>query len=103
MPTVKGLKHPYITRKKGVQGGRPVITGTRIPVSTIIVWYKAGKEIYEIIDMHPQLNPSQIHDALSYYYDHKEEIEEEIALMQNEALWQKKYPSGKRIARTTTI
>ncbi|NCO68858.1 MAG: hypothetical protein COY75_06985 [Nitrospirae bacterium CG_4_10_14_0_8_um_filter_41_23] len=100
MPTVKGLKHPYIIKKKGVQGGRPVIAGTRIPVSTVIFWYKAGKEIYEILDMYPQLNPSQIHDALSYYYDHKEEMEEEIVLMQNENLWQKRYPSGKGVART---
>jgi uncharacterized protein (DUF433 family) len=64
MPVVKGLKHPYVSIKKGVQGGRPVITGTRIPVSTVVVWYKAGKEIYEILNMYPQLNPSQIHDPL---------------------------------------
>jgi len=51
MPIVKGIKHPYIIKKKGVQGGRAVITGTRIPVSAIIIWYKAGKEIYEILDM----------------------------------------------------
>ncbi len=98
MPTVKGLKHPYIIRKKGVQGGRAVISGTRIPVSTIIILYKAGKEIFEILDVYPQLNPSQIHDALSYYYDHKEEIEEEISLIQDEAHWQKQYPSGKGAA-----
>ena len=48
MPTVKQIKHPYVIKKKGVQGGRSVITGTRIPVSTIILWYKTGKEIYEI-------------------------------------------------------
>lgn len=95
MPVVKELKHPYISRKKGIQGGKPVITGTRIPVSTIIIWYKAGKEIHDILDMYPQLKPSQIHDALSYYYDHREEIEEEIALMQDETHWQKQYPPCK--------
>lgn len=82
-------KHPYITKEKGVQGGRPIIVGTRIPVSTIIIWYKAGKEIYEILSMYPQLSPSQLHDALSYYYDHKKEIEIEITLMQDEIRWQK--------------
>ena len=45
--------------------------------------------------MYSQLNPPQIHDAFSYYYDHKEEIEEEIALRQDETYWQKQYPSGK--------
>src|SRR3972149_9427691 len=97
MPIVKGIKHPYIIKKKGVQGGRAVITGTSIPVSAIIIWYKAGKEIYEILNMYPQLSPSQIHDALSYYYDHKEEIEEEIALIQNENRWHKQYPPGKGV------
>lgn len=101
MPTVKKIKHPYIIRKKGVQGGSTVITGTRIPVSTIIIWYKTGKEIYEILDMYPQLTAAQLHDALSYYYDHKKDIEEEIALIQDESLWQKRYPSAKGIVRTS--
>jgi uncharacterized protein (DUF433 family) len=95
MQTTKELKHPYIVRKKNVQGGRPVIVGTRIPVSILITWYKAGKEIYEILDMYPQLSPSQVHDALSYYYDNKEDIEKEITYLQDEKYWQKKYPPGK--------
>ena len=95
MPIVKGIKHPYIIKKKGVQGGRAVITGTRIPVSAILIWYKAGKEIYEILDIYPQLTPSQIHDALSYYYDHKKEMEAEIAFIQDESVWQKQYPPAK--------
>lgn len=48
--------------------------------------------------MFPQLNPSQIHDALSYYYDNKDKIEEEIALIQDEARWQKQYPPGKGVS-----
>lgn len=99
MPTVKRIKHPYITSKKGVQGGRPVITGTRIPVSTIIIWYKEGKEVYEVLTMFPQLNPSQAHDALSYYYENKDTIEEEIALVRDEARWQKQYPPSKGVSK----
>jgi len=95
MPIVKGIKHPYIIKKKGVQGGRAVITGTRIPVSVILIWYKAGKEIYEILDVYPQLTPAQIHDALSYYYDHKKEMEDEIASIEDDSLWQKQYPPTK--------
>ncbi|MBE7447201.1 MAG: DUF433 domain-containing protein [Planctomycetia bacterium] len=97
MPTVKQIKHPYVIKKKGVQGGRAVITGTRIPVSAILIWYKVGKEIYEILDIYPQLTPAQIHDALSYYYDHKEEMEGEIASIENDSLWQKQYPPSKGI------
>src|SRR4030042_2478592 len=97
MPTVKSLKHPYIIKKKGIQGGKAVISGTRISVSTIVTWYKAGREIYEILSMYPQLTPSQAHDALSYYYDNKKEIEDEIALMQDEIFWKKKYPPDKGV------
>jgi uncharacterized protein (DUF433 family) len=104
MPVVEQkIKHPYISKEKGIQGGRPVISGTRIPVSIIIVWYKAGKEIYEILDMYPQLNPSQVHDAFSYYYDHKKEIEKEIALVQDEISWQKKYPPVKGDTKTSKV
>lgn len=98
MSAIKELKHPYVVKKKGVQGGRAVIAGTRIPVSSIIIWYKTGKEIYEILEMYPQLTPSQIHDALSYYYDNKKDMEDEVALKQDESFWQKKYPGSKSAA-----
>jgi len=89
------VKHPYITQKSGVQGGRPIITGTRIPVSTIIIYYKQGKDVDEILELYPHLTPAQIHAALSYYYDYQEEIEKEVALIQDETRWQRQYPPGK--------
>ena len=51
-----------------MQGGKAIIKGTRIPVCTIVIWYKAVKEIFEILDMYPQIKPSQLHDAPSYIY-----------------------------------
>ena len=81
--SIKTAVHPYIIKKRGVHGGRAIIVGTRIPASTIIIWYKTGYEVYEILDMYPQLNPSKIHDALSYYYGHRDEIEKEITLHQD--------------------
>jgi len=76
--------HPYITHKKGICGGRSIIEGTRIPVWSIIKWYKLGMSIEDIIREFPQLTPSQIHDAFSYYYDNKKEIEKDIADNENE-------------------
>lgn len=103
MPAIKELRHPYVTKKKGMQGGRAIIAGTRISVSAIVIWYKNGKEIYEILEMYPQLSPSQIHDALSYYYDHRDEIEAEILLSQDEAYWQGKYPPSKGVANPAVM
>jgi uncharacterized protein (DUF433 family) len=75
----KKLKnHPYISVKKGVCGGRNIIEGTRIPVWSIIKWYKLGLSLEEIMREFPQLSPAQIHDAFSYYYDHLNEIEKDI-------------------------
>ncbi|GBD97994.1 hypothetical protein BMS3Abin07_00001 [bacterium BMS3Abin07] len=68
-------KHPYISIKKGVCGGEPVITGTRISVSLIIEMDRAGHSVDEIVAMYPHITHAQVYDALSYYYDHKEEID----------------------------
>ena len=70
--------HPYVTNKKGVCGGRSVVRGTRIPVWSLIQWYKQGMTIEDIMREFPQLKPAQVHDAFSYYYDNRKEIEKDI-------------------------
>lgn len=52
-----------------------------------------------ILELYPELNPAQVHDALSYYYDFQREIEKEILNLQNEKHWQQKYPGGKAKSR----
>lgn len=74
--TVKKVKHPYIVSKKGVRGGAPVIEGTGIQVMDIAVRYHILENTPdEIMAAYPDLTLSQVHDALSYYYDHKEEMD----------------------------
>ena len=80
----KSRVHPYTTRKKGVCGGRSIIEGTRIPVWSIIRWYKLGMSVEEIMREFPQLTHSQVHDAFSYYYDNQKEIEGDIAENEDE-------------------
>ena len=72
------LPHPHIERRQGVQGGRPVIRGTRNLVSTLVVSYRNGASIEALLSDFPHLQPAQVHDALSYYYDHQAEIDREI-------------------------
>ena len=36
---VEKINHPYITRKEGVCGGKPIITGTRMRVQDIVIEY----------------------------------------------------------------
>ncbi len=71
--------HPYIIRDKSICGGSPVISGTRTRVIDLVIEYEyLGYTPDEIIDAHPYLDLSQVHDVLSYYYEHREELDREI-------------------------
>jgi uncharacterized protein (DUF433 family) len=95
------LKHPYITRKKGVCGGKPIIAGTRIKVTQIAIEYEMmGLTADQIIEAHPHLTLAQIHDALSYYYESIEELNAEIKAEEQFVEEMKKlYPSKLRQKR----
>jgi len=76
MPTE--IVHPYITSRGDVGDGRPIIAGTRTRVTNIVTYYKHGLSPEELAREFPHLSLSQIHDALSYYYEHKQDIDREI-------------------------
>ncbi len=74
--TVKEIRHPYISVDRKIRGGEPVIAGTGIRVLDIAVRYEImGMSPEDIIIALPHLNLSKVHDALSYYYEHKSEID----------------------------
>ena len=92
--TLKKQKlHPYIIRDTKICGGEPTIIGTRISVRLIVEWENAGKDVDEIVAMYPHLTHAQVHDALSYYYDNKEEIDRFIQ-ENTEEFVRKKYKSA---------
>ena len=72
-------EHPHIVKIKGKSGiWQAVITGTYIRVWALIGYYKRGMDEWEILKGFPTITAAQLHDAISYYHDHKEEIEEFI-------------------------
>ena len=71
--------HPYITQKEGIQGGKPIILGARIPVSSIVSYHKMGDSPEEILEKYPHLTLAQFYDTLSYYYNHRGEIDRDLA------------------------
>lgn len=95
MPVVeKKTKHPYVSIDPRIAGGQPVIRGTRIKVMDIAIKYEfMGLSADKIIDEYPHLRLEQIHDALSYYYEHKDTFDrkyrEDQAFI---AQLKKKYP-----------
>ncbi len=78
-PGEQRTEHPHVTRIKGLLGGVPIVRGTRIPVRLVAQMYRAGDSVDDILTSYPQLDPATVHDAISYYLDHREEIEQEIA------------------------
>ena len=70
------MDYPYIVRTSGTCAGKPRIDGTRIKVEFIaqkVVHFRMSPE--EVVTDHPHLTLSQIHSALAYYFDHRDEIE----------------------------
>ena len=75
--TLRKIKHPYITIAPEVKSGEPAIVGTRTSVMDIAIRYEfGGMTPDQIIEQFPHLHLAQIHDALSYYYEHKFELGE---------------------------
>ncbi|MDX1523434.1 MAG: DUF433 domain-containing protein [Anaerolineae bacterium] len=72
-------KHAYIDVVEKIGGPQAVIKNTRVPVSIIIGYLRVGETPESLVgNVLPQLTLAQVYDALSYYHDHREEIEREI-------------------------
>lgn len=68
----------HIEITPGVRGGRPRIAGRRITVSDIVILHvKTGRSVDEVASEY-DLALGDVHAALAYYYDHRQEIEQEI-------------------------
>lgn len=72
------------------ESGVARFAGTRFKIIHVIIDHIHWKWSPEAIQMqHPQLTMGQIHSALAYYYDHQQEIDEQIEESHHEAerLW----------------
>jgi uncharacterized protein (DUF433 family) len=69
----------HITKDPRVCGGKACIDHTRIRVMDVALLHRQGKKPEDLIDYFSlSLSLAQIHGALTYYYDHPEEIEADI-------------------------
>ena len=68
-----------IVSTPGTCGGKPRIAGHRIRVQDVAIWYeRLGMTPDAIVDEYPTITLSDVHVALAYYYDHVEEIQQQI-------------------------
>lgn len=71
-------EHFHIVRNSEILSGEPIIKGTRTSVRAIVEMWRLGVSPEEIPHRLPHLTLSQVFDALSYYLDHQEEINDFI-------------------------
>ncbi|MBI3411741.1 MAG: DUF433 domain-containing protein [Planctomycetes bacterium] len=65
----------HITRTPGVCGGKACIAGHRIRVMDIVVQHEMrGASAEEILAMFPGISLVDVHAALAYYFDNREEL-----------------------------
>ena len=72
-------EHPHIVKILGASGiWQAAVKGTYIRVWALVGCHKRGMDAWDILRGFPTINAAQLYDALSYYYDHKDEIEDFI-------------------------
>jgi uncharacterized protein (DUF433 family) len=75
----RSVEPPRIVATPGTCGGKPRLASHRIKVADIAVWYeRMGLSPDEIVSTWPSLTLSDVHIALAYYYDHREQIDSDI-------------------------
>jgi uncharacterized protein (DUF433 family) len=77
-PAKARVCYPHVTKTPGVCGGKACIDGTRIRVNNVVSLHKDGANDERIREAYADLSPAQIHAALAYYYDNREEIDAEL-------------------------
>jgi uncharacterized protein (DUF433 family) len=68
----------HIVATAGVAAAKPRIAGHRITVQNVVIWHeRLGLSADEIATEYG-LSLSDVYAALTYYYDHREEIDQSI-------------------------
>ncbi len=86
------MKEPVkrIVKTVGICGGRACIAGHRVRVMDIVTWHeKRGYSPDQILDMFPGISLADVYAALAYYFDNRQEIEEDFRNSDEWAKWLK--------------
>ena len=67
------IEHPHIARLEGVCGGEPVVDGLRVTVRHVATLHQRGESVAEIGEA-LAITEAQVFHALSYFFDHRDEI-----------------------------
>ena len=71
--------YPHIEATPGVAGGRPRVAGRRITVADVAVWHERLRLSPDEISAGYDLSLAEVHAALAYYFDHREEVDRSLS------------------------
>ena len=74
----KGVLDHHLDMTPGVAGGKPRIAGSRITVQDVAIWHEFMGQSADEICAERNLTLADVHAALAYYFDHREEIDSTI-------------------------
>ena len=69
----------HIEVSQDMRGGKPRIAGRRITVEDIVAMHLFHSQSIQYIIENYRLSPAQVYAALTYYYDHRIEIDQSLA------------------------
>jgi len=70
----------HIVRTPGTCLGKPRIAGTRIKVEQVVIWHEQMRMSADaIVSNWPHLKLADVYAALTYYHDHRDEIDRDLA------------------------
>ena len=76
----------YLVQLAGVCAGRMIVANTRIGVHDVMGLMLNGAAIEDVLHSFPGLTKSQVYECLSYYEDHRTEIDALVAEQMSETL-----------------
>src|SRR5262245_30537282 len=77
------ISYPHVVKTEGESAHLERLP--RIRVAQIVIDYlDNGKSVDAICIHHPHLRQAEVHSAMAYYFDHKDEIDAEIAKEQEQ-------------------
>ena len=67
-----------VVRDPHVQGGEPVVKGTRVSVASVMLAEREWGGVDGVLYAYPHLTAEQVADALAFYLEHQDEIDRYI-------------------------
>jgi uncharacterized protein (DUF433 family) len=93
------LAYPHVVKSPGEPARLEQHPRTRVAM-IVADYFWRGWSAEEIVRQYPYLTLAEVHAALTYYFDHREEIEAELSAEYRDAEgWKQSHPTPAFLAR----